>query len=150
MRKIIALLVLLLFSTSFSLNVSANRQPGEIIFLVDGNHYEKLNLTFLIFVDGKQVNDVEKNEVMLPQLYSVRHNGTGAYGLRVVDSNGGSASAEVNLTQESQAQQPEVPAEQQKKEDEQSTLYAIIAALAGIIVLALILLRFLKSNSDNK
>ncbi|MDD5337235.1 MAG: hypothetical protein PHS02_02015 [Candidatus ainarchaeum sp.] len=146
MRKTL-LLLLLLFSISFPLNVTANTQPGEIIFLIDGNHYERVNLTLFILRDGVQVNDVEKSDVLLPQLYAVQHNGTGSYELRAADSKGESASALVNFTIASPA--PSTAAEQQK-EDEQGTLYAIIAALIGIAVLGLILLRFLKSNSDNK
>ncbi len=143
MRKILALLLILAI-LNFAFNVTYSVKENEIVFIIDGTHYEKMNLTLFLFKNGVQVRGLQKNNVILPHYYFMPYNESGVYELRAVSQKNEYANAIVNITI------PDAIKEAEKREEQQSSDYAIIVAVAGLLVLGLLLRSFLKAGSYKK
>ncbi len=144
-RKIAIALLLMLAPLTFSLNVSYVVKEGEIVFAIDGTHYEKTNLTLFLLKDEVQIMGWQKNEVVLPYYHFVPYNESGVYELRAISNKREYTFARVNISAEEQE-----TAAEQEKEDKGGTEFAIVLAILGLIVTAYLFVSFIKGKSYSK
>lgn len=146
MRKTALALLFLLAAASFSLSVTAAAKDGEIMFTVDGKHYESTNLTLFLFMDGTQIRGVQKNGVNLPYYFYAPYNSTSVYELRVVSNANEYANTAISVTVPASAAQ----ARAQQQEEQSGMEAAVVVAFAGLLILAYLLVSFIKVRSDSK
>lgn len=145
MRKTAFVLLFLLASLSFALNVSPSVKSGEIVFRIDGKEYEKNNLTLFLFRDGVQVRGWQKNGVLLPYFHFVPYNESGVYELRAINQKNEYANASVNVTVAGTGSRAK-----QADEEEKNTELAILVGIAGLAIILYLAASFIKGKSYSK
>lgn len=145
MRKIILVLILFIFA-SFSLNISSSLKDNQIIFTIDGKHYENTNLSLFIFKNNVQITGIQKNNVILPYYYFLPYNESATYELRITDQKGEYANKILNVT----VVHPTIRIVEKEKPEEDNTGLAIIIGVIGLLILVFITLSFIKHKSHNK
>lgn len=145
-KTVLALALLLIFvSPIFAINATASVKDDDIVFVIDGEHYVEKNLTIFVLLNGTQVRGVQKNNVMLPYYFHYAYEESGEYSANIRDEKGGYATASVAV-----ASAPAEEEEKRRQEEQSGIELALIAGLIGLLALAFLLVKFIKSKSYNK
>lgn len=143
--KKLALALLLIISIISSFNISATAKTDEIIFTIDGNRTEKVNLTIFLVKNNVQIRTVSEKNVPLPFNFFVPFNETGEYRINVVNQKGESANSSINVTVKANTQIRDIV-----EKESQGAELAITIGIIGLIVLVLLWISFIKNKNYSK